>query len=1125
MNLQKNIISSCPKTFCSVFGVFLQRLVKIGAWLAFALSFIAYLMSMSLNVNFWDCGEIITCAHGLQIGHPPGAPFYMILARIFSMFAFNSENIAFFVNLLSVFSCSFAVFFTYKSIIILLKRFKSEKTDVKNDLLLSGAAFIGAIALAFSTSFWFIATEAEVYSLSIFFTSLTVWTMLKTTSLSEKSDKNRWILLTILLLGISTGVHLLNILVIPAFVFIFYFDRKTQNKKELAKFSVYAILMLILAQGIITYLPVIASKFEWFFVNRLYLGYNLGLLAFGIFLCAIFIFGIWYSGKKGKKTLNFAITGLMFFIMGFSIYSTVLIRSAANPPIDENNPESIFNFVSYLNREQYGDRPLWYGQQFNSKKDKINPYVEGVPIYDTVSGKYEIVSYKPEANYMSSDKVLLPRMWSDLPEHVAAYRQWTNYKKDEIPSFGDNMKFMFRYQFNHMYFRYLFRNFIGAQNDIQSHGGPVYGNWISGIGFIDKLRLNTPDELPASLKNDASRNPYYFLPFIFGIIGLIYLFQKDKKYFLVSLLLFVFTGIAIAFYLNQHPYQARERDYSYVGSFYVFALWIGIGVYATYQYLKKYFKKKYLIYLLLTFAFLAVPFQFLCTNFDDHNRRHDDFAYYFAYNMLNSCADNAILFTAGDNETFPLWYLQETQNIRTDVKIVNLSFLNTSWYLDQIQRKQRNTNPVNISVSPKGYMSGQRELLPVKNNPYAFIEDIYYQNINEINADYQTIFNFLLDLWHTNGFDKMHPDKYDNFVNFYSDIQPHGADQNFRDLYSVIESLNNEEQCEAFGISQTQALDLIRKFKAFLDKQTSYALPLHPVLNFVFSDDEVTKIGTKLYSYPIDYFPATAFLLPVNKNIIDEVFELSPSEKTFVVDKMVWSPGRESFTKSDLMVLEIIRNHLWDRPIYFSSTMNPRNYLGLDKYLYLEGFTYRLMPIETDVSEDKLVNVNAEIMYHNLIDKFKWGSLEAKSRPSDMVTRTSLINLRNHFARLARGLYFKGEIEKSNEVLDMCVELIPNDLIPFDYYIVGIVHGYYRINQKAKAREIASILSQNALQELVFYASFNRQQQAALDIYKQRAMQTIQELYVLANQYKHREFTEEIDDVYEKAAKIYTGSK
>ncbi|MDD2633910.1 MAG: DUF2723 domain-containing protein [Bacteroidales bacterium] len=1099
-----------------------KNIIDIGAWLAFAISLIVYLTSMSLTVNFWDCGEIITCAHGLQIGHPPGAPFYMILARIFSIFAFNSENIAFFVNLLSVFSCAFAVFFTYKSIIILLKRFKNNETDAKNDLLHSGAAFIGAIALALSSSFWFIATEAEVYSLSIFFTSLTVWTMLKTTSFTKISAKNRWTLLTVLLLGISTGVHLLNILVIPAFVFIYYFDRRTQNKKEFAKFSLYAILLLVLAQAVITYLPVIASKFEWFFVNRLYLGYNSGLFAFAIFSCTVFISGIWYSGKKKKLNLNFVITGLMFFIMGFSIYVTVLIRSAANPPIDENNPETIFNFVSYLNREQYGDRPLWYGQQFNSQKDKINPYIEGAPVYDTVSGKYEIISRKPEANYISADKVFLPRMWSDLPEHIAAYRQWTNYKKDDVPSFATNIKFMFRYQFNHMYFRYLFRNFIGAQNDIQSHGGPIYGNWISGIGFIDKLRLNTPNELPEFLKNDMSRNPYYFLPFIFGIIGLIYLFQKDKKYFLVSLLLFIFTGIAIAFYLNQHPYQARERDYSYVGSFYVFAIWIGIGVYAIYQYLKKHFTKKHLIYIVLSLSFLAVPFQFFCTNFDDHNRCHDDFAYYFAYNMLNSCAENAILFTAGDNETFPLWYLQETQNIRTDVKIINLSFLNTSWYLEQIQRKQHSTKPVNISVSSKGYMSGQRELLPVRNNPYAFIEDIYYQNINEINADYKAIFNFLLKMWQTNGFDKEHPDKYNNFINFYSDIQPHGADQNFRDLHAVVQSLDNAEQCEAFGITQTQALDLIGKFKVFLEKQTSYALPLHPVLNFVFSDDESTKIGTKLYPYPIDYFPATTLSLPVNNNIIDKVFELSPSQKTSPINEMIWSPERESFTKSDLMVLEIIRNHLWDRPIYFSSTMNTRNYLGLDKYLYLEGFAYRLMPLETDISEDKLVNVNAKIMYNNVSNKFKWGSLKTQNRPSDMATRTSLINSRNHFTRLARGLYFEGEIKKSEEVLDMCVKLIPNELIPFDYYNVGIVHGYYRVNKKAKARELASVISQNSLQELIFYSSFSKQQQTALDIYKQRAMQTIQELYVLANQYKHREFLEEISDVYEKAAKIYT---
>jgi len=1103
----------------------MQSLRKINirkhtGWAVFVLTVIVYLLTMSRDVNFWDCGEIIACADSLQIGHPPGAPFYMILARFFSMFAFDASQTAFYVNLLSVNAAAFTVFFAYHSILMLLDKTKFFENRTNNLLKISAAA-IGSLSLAFSVSFWTVATETEVYSVSILFTVVCFWTMLKSTTYDNIKDKNRWLILTVLLLGISTGIHLLNILIIPALVLVYYYDRIEQSKKNFLKYILVSILLLVVVQLLIIYLPVIASKLEWFFVNNLYLGFNTGLFAFAFLVTAIIGLGIYFSGKKSKTNLNLFLTSLAVFLIGFSTYSVVLIRSAANPPIDQNNPETIFNFVSYLNREQYGNRPLLYGQQFNSELDKIQPYVEGDPIYDTVDNKYKLIAYKPEANYVSRDKVFLPRMWSNLPEHIAAYREWTGDKKDQIPSFGKNMEFLFRYQLNHMYFRYLMWNFVGKQNDFQSHGGPIFGNWISGIGIIDNLRLKNTKDLPQFLKNNKARNAYYFIPLLIGIIGLVYLFRKDRKTFWITLWIFIFTGVAIAFYLNQHPYQARERDYSYLGSFYAFTIWIAFGVLAIYDFLKEKIKNKYLIYIVIGLTLVFVPGQFLVKNYNDHNRSNDDFAYCFAYNMLNSCAPNAILFTSGDNETFPLWYLQETQKIRTDVKVVNLSFLNTDWYIDQITSAQHDAQAVNLSIGKQQYISGQRELLVVNNNPYAFVEDIYYENIKEINADYLSVLKFLIGMWQENGFDKSHQAEYNNFVEFYTTIAPHGANQQFRDLVGVIQSLNSEEQCAAFGITQTQALDLMKKMQLFMDKQMQYPLPLHPVLNFVFSNDSATKINTKLYPYPIDYFPANKLSIAVNKNVIDEVFNFSPSQKGDVVDNMIWSTNLESLTKSDILVLEIIRNNLWSRPIYFTSTMNNRNYLGTQKYLYLEGLAYRLLPIETDVAEDKLVNVNALQMYQNLTQKFKWGNLGSDSRYIDEATRTNLINLRNHFSRLARGLYFEGEIRKSEEVLDLCVELIPNDLIAYGYYSVGTVHGYYRINKKEKARQVASVLAQNALEELEFYSNFSKHQQQSLDIYKQRSIKTIEELYILAQEYNHKEFLEEIGSVYERAVKLY----
>ncbi len=1097
---------------------------KFWAWIVFVFSLIIYLITMSQNVNFWDCGEIIVCADSLQIGHPPGAPFYMLLARFFSMFAINSENTAFWVNLLSVLSSSFAIYFAYHTIYILINKF-TESGKVKIDQFIKiAASVIGSLSLAFSISFWTVATEAEVYSVSIFFTVITIWSMLKSTNYKDLENKNRYLIFTVLLLGISTGVHLLNILIIPALVLIYYYDRAKQNNKNFVIYIVISIVLLALVQLVINGLPIVVAKFEWFFVNKLYLGFNSGIFAFAIIIIGLIFFGILYTGRKNKINANLIVTAVAVFLIGFSSYSVVLIRSSANPPIDQNNPETIFNFISYLNREQYGERPLIYGQQYNSELDKRMPYKEGQAIYDTVDNGYEIIAYKPEANYVNRDKVFIPRMWSNLPKHVAAYKEWSGYKKESIPSFTANMKFLFRYQLNHMYLRYLLWNFVGRQNDFQSNGGPINSNWISGITFIDNIWLNNTKNLPPYLENNKARNTYYFIPFILGLIGLFYVFKKDKSLFWISLFLFIFTGIAIAFYLNQHPYQARERDYSYLGSFYTFSIWVAFGIIAIYEFLKERIKFKYYKYLLIFILFIAVPGQFIAKNFNDHNRRKNDFTYYYAYNLLNSCAPNSILFTSGDNETFPLWYLQEAVGVRTDIRILNISFLNTDWYIDQIITPQKDAGAVSLSINKYQYISGQRELLLVNNNPYAFIEDIYYENINEINTDYTAILEYLILMWKENKFDKTHSTEFTNFTNFYSTITPHGANPNFRDLVSVVQSLDTEEQCQAFGLTLTQALNLNKKFSLFLDKQTKYALPLHTVLDFVFSNDSATKITTKLYPYPIDYFPANKISLTVNKNVIDEIFNLTPIQKYSLVDKMQWSIDRESLTKSDLIILEIIRNNLWKRPIYFTSTMNSNNYLGLEQYLYLEGLAYRLIPIETDISENQLVNVNAELMYQNVSNVFAWGNLSSDLGYIDETTRTILINLRSTFSRLARGLYFNGEIQKSEQILDLCVSLIPNDIIPYGYYSVGTIHGYYRINKKEKALKLATITANNSLKEIKFYCDFSEQHQQALEIYKQRSLKTIEEIYFLAKQYNHKEFLSEIEKIYNMSFNLYNNN-
>ncbi|MDD3860749.1 MAG: DUF2723 domain-containing protein [Bacteroidales bacterium] len=1104
-----------------------DRLYQVGV---FVFSLLIYIITLSKTVNFWDCGELIACADGLQTGHPPGAPFYLLLGRMFSMFAFNNHNTALAINLLSAVASAFAVLFTYKSIQILsLRIIMSDKNNSwfynktqKNNLSYF-AAITGSLSLAFSITFWASATEAEVYSVSVFFTSLSVWIMLKFTQ-SANEEKDKWLLLAALIMGISTAVHLLNILIIPAMVFIYYFDKYKFTYKGFFKTLVISLLLLGFVQLCISGLPVLASGIEWFFVNDLNSGYNTGLFVFAALIILLLIAGIYISGIKKKRIINLIITGFAIFLTGYSTYTIVLIRSASNIPLDQNNPETIFNFISYLNREQYGSRPLWYGQQYNSRYDNRQPYIQGDPVYDTINGKYSIVAHKPEANYESVDKRILPRMWSNQPEHVAAYKEWSHDKKNSVPSFGSNIGFMFRYQFSQMYIRYFMWNFVGRQNDLQSHGGPVNGNWSSGIGFIDKIRLSQTKDLPPHLENNKARNYYYFLPLLLGLIGIYFQFKTDKKYLFVISLIFIFTGLAIAFYLNQHPYQARERDYSYIGSFYAFSLWIGLGVVGLYSLITKFLKHKYAVRTTAFICIMAVPFQFLVKNFDDNNRHKNDFAYHFAYNMLNSCEKDAILFVSGDNETFPLWYLQECEHIREDVRIVNLSFLNTDWYIDQIQSPTKGASGIKISIPKSKYISGQRELMLIKENPYAFIEDIYYYNINEINEDYAVIFDKFSELLKKSGLDKTRPAEYSNFVNYYQRIQPHGASPPFRDFCDIVFSLRDTAQCDAFGIPYSEAQDLVKLLNSFLEKQISYSIPLNQTLNFVFSEDTATKISTKLYDYPIDYFPSRKIMLPINKNEVINAFGEVQLQEDIIVDNMSWQIDKESLTKSDLMVLEIIRANMWQKPIYFSSMMNSSNYLGLEKYLYLEGLVYRLIPVETDISVADPVNVNSYAMYMNFTRNFKWGNLRESDIYYDENTRNSLINLRNHYSRLARGLYFAGAIKQSQQMLDECIKLIPNNLIAFDYYMVGIVHGYYRINKNAEAAEIALITAENALAELEFYSKFPVQKSRSLKLYQQRAMKTIEELYILAKEYKHREFVKQIEDIYNRGLNLYNKS-
>lgn len=1102
-----------------------EKIYKYLPFVAAILSLLIYLTTVSRNVNFWDSGELIACADGLQISHPPGSPLYLILGRIFIILSFGVISKAFALNILSSISAAAAVFFTYKITYVVINQILSKyysKTINENNIKILSAlgSLTSSLAMAFSKSFWSVAVVTEIYALSLFFTSFTFWLIVKF-YFSNKNDSynNRLIILISFILGISIGVHQLNILIVPVWVLALWMKKQNLSKIETILMILIAIISVVGVQYLITVTLYLASSFELLFVNTFSLPYYSGVIFFVILLLLGLVLGIYFSGKNRKPVLNLLFTSALLFYIGFSIYFVIPIRSASNPTIDQNNPETIFSFINYYEREQYGNRPLWYGQQFNSSLDKIKPYLPGNPVWDTVNGKYKIITFKPKANYEKRDCRFFPRMWSNLPQHVAAYREWTKYYSEKVPGFDVNLKFLFRYQLSHMYFRYFMWNFAGKQNDYQSHGGPVFGNWISGFSFFDNFRLSDDDDIPSKLADNPANDAYYLLPLLLGIFGFVKLYRNDKRQSLMIIILFIMTGIAINFYLNQHPYQVRERDYSYLGSFFSFCILIGLSVPFLYVYTKKWINSTKRIILFGSLIFVAVPGQFLIKNYDDSDRSNDNIAYEFAYNMLNSCDENAILFVSGDNETFSLWYLQNCVGVRRDVNVINISYLNTDWYIDQIRTNRSNAKPILTHLSKNQYISGQRELLLVKNNPFAFIEDIYIENLKEINDDFSQIIKYFDNILLKSNFHKTRPEEYRNFKEIYSKAQPHGANADFVELTKIIRSLNSEERCADFDIPFDQAKELNRLFEIFLQKQTSYPIPLNACMNFVFSDDKATKIETRLYDYPIDYFPANKLSLNVNKIQIEKLSKSSGISEKYFVHKMIWNLDYESITKGELMIYEIILSNMWERPIYFSSLLNSRNFMGLQKYLFLEGLAYRLLPVETEISVSDPVNVNAVKMYNKLKKKFIFDNLK-NGENFDENTRNILINFRNHFSRLARGLYFSGEIKKSEEILDLIVELLPDEKIPFDYYMNGIIHGYYRINKYDKASVIGKKTLKNAYDELTFYCIFPPEKQFSIEAYKKQAFKTIEEIYLMSKTYNDKNLFEYSVRYYTMAQKL-----
>jgi hypothetical protein len=710
---------------------------RLTGWIIFIISAVVYLMTIEPTTSFWDCGEFITTSFKLEVGHPPGAPIFMIFGRFFTLFG-GPDKAAVMVNAMSALASAFTILFLFWTITHLAKKLIADNDNVTTGNIVSimAAGAVGSLAYTFSDTFWFSAVEGEVYAFSSMLTAIVFWAILKWENIADRPHANRWLIFIAYIIGLSIGIHLLNLLAIPAIVFVYYFRKyETTRNGFIAALIISVVIVGIIMWGIIPGVVTVASWFELLFVNTFGLPYNSGALFYIVLIIAAIVYGIRYTIKKNMVFWNTVIVGVTVILIGYSSFALIIIRSAAMPPMDQNSPKDVFSLLSYLNREQYGQRPLFFGQYYNSPLNPQERYKEGKPVYSQIDGKYVETDRKVVPNYDDKFTTFFPRMWSSMdPVHAQDYQQWGKIQGRRIqhrnesgnteiivkPTFSENMRFFFRYQIGHMYFRYFMWNFVGRQNDIQGHGELLHGNWLSGINFIDEWRLGDQDNLPDRFANNKARNTYYFLPLLLGLLGIFYQYKKGKegqKGLWLVFLLFFMTGLAIVIYLNQYPHQPRERDYAYAGSFYAFAIWIGLGVLGIIEALKKYMPETIAGGVAGALTLVLVPGIMAAENWDDHDRSDRYTARDLGANYLKTCQPNGIIFTNGDNDTFPLWYNQEVEGVRTDVRVCNLSYLQTDWYINQMRRQAYDSEPMPFSMDEEKYRQGTRDVVYLMDNP------------------------------------------------------------------------------------------------------------------------------------------------------------------------------------------------------------------------------------------------------------------------------------------------------------------------------------------------------------------------------------------------------------------------
>ena len=1059
---------------------------NLVGWLTFIIAATVYCLTIEPTASFWDCPEFITTGYKLEVGHPPGAPFFMLVSNLFSQFASDASTVAKMVNYMSALMSGACILFLFWSITHLVRKLViTDESKITNGQLITvmGSGIVGALVYTFSDTFWFSAVEGEVYAFSSLFTAIVFWLILKWEDVADQPHSDRWLILIAYLTGLSIGVHLLNLLCLPAIVLVYYY-KKTPNAT--AKGSILALLasMVLVAAvlyGIVPGIVKVGGWFELLFVNGLGLSFNSGVVVYIIVLAAILIWGIYESYTEKSKmrmaisfvltiallgipfyghgvssiligivviavlgfylipqvqeklkekwrisarTMNTALLCTMMIVIGYSSYALIVIRSTANTPMDQNSPEDIFTLGDYLGREQYGTRPLFYGPAFSSKValDVKDGYC--VPRQTETASKYvrkektspdekdSYIELPGRIDYEYAQNMFFPRMYSSA--HSSLYKQWVDIKGYDVPydqcgetvmvnmpTQWENIKFFFTYQLNFMYWRYFMWNFSGRQNDMQGSGEIEHGNWITGISFIDNLLVGNQELLPQELKANKGHNVFYCLPLLLGLVGLFwqaYRNQRGIQQFWVVFFLFFMTGIAIVLYLNQTPAQPRERDYAYAGSFYAFAIWVGMGVAGIVRLLQEYGKMKELpAAILATVCCLLVPIQMAGQTWDDHDRSGRFVARDFGQNYLMTLQEkgNPIIFTNGDNDTFPLWYNQETEGFRTDTRTCNLSYLQTDWYIDQMKRPAYDSPSLPITWDRVEYVEGQNEYISIRPEVKKNIDQMYAQADSALKSGNPEVMNQLKAQFGENPYE----------------------------------------------------LKNILKYWVRSDKEGLHVIP---------TDSIVMKIDKEAVR-------RSGMMIP--KSLGDSI----PDYMTILLRDGNGNPKRALY-KSELMMLEMLAHANWERPIYMAITVGSENHLGMDNHFIQEGLAYRFTPFDTDKLDTK---IDSEKMYDNLMNKFKFGGIEKPGIYIDENVMRMCYTHRRVFTQLVGQLIKEGQKEKALAALNYAEKMIPSFNVPYDWAngSFQMTEAYYQLGKNEKANKIIDELANKSLEYMIWYLS------------------------------------------------------